>query len=214
MNVYTSSKLKYPLSKKEFDNINNVWNYLSNFSMTYSHLSDYRKHIINKMRKYTIDELYIYETIANKLLWNLRSETFKYFGNTMMTAAGVGTMELCSENISRVKCMKSYMRSFVNKEIVIDSEKIYWKLPEGSSIILGSNDFNLKTGVAFLSKDIYEMTMENPKLILQVNTPDTWYQVDYAFPNINLCRPCKVSKNKIKKYYFAKNEKYWFKLIK
>lgn len=214
MNVYTSSKLRYPLSMKEYDSIDRVWNYLSNFSMTYQHPSDYRKHIINSMNKYTIDELYTYETIANKLLWNLRWKTFKQFNNNMLSAAGVEIMDMCADNINKIKCMKSYMRSFVNKTIVIDGDKIYWKLPEGSSVILNSNDFNLRTGIVFLSRNLYENVMNNPKKILNVETPETYYQVDYAFPNINLCIFCNISRSKIRRFYFAKDEKYWFKLLK
>ena len=71
-NIYQDKVLKYPLTKNEYDNINKVWDFMKIFRKKFIHLSYFRNYVINKMKEYTVEEFYLYESILNKMFWNLR----------------------------------------------------------------------------------------------------------------------------------------------
>ena len=73
MNIYNSKNLKYKFDKDELGLIDDTWQFLTFFNKKFIFISDMRRYIINKIRKrYTPDEFFKFETIANKLFWNLR----------------------------------------------------------------------------------------------------------------------------------------------
>ena len=71
-NIYQDKILKYSLTKDEYHNIEKAWKFLKIFKKKFMLLSDFRKYVIKKARIYTIEEFYLYESILNKLFWNLR----------------------------------------------------------------------------------------------------------------------------------------------
>jgi len=75
-NIYQDKILKYPLTDSEYNNINNVWDFVKIFGKKFISLSYFREYVIKKTKKYTIEEFYLYESILNKMFWNLRWLSF------------------------------------------------------------------------------------------------------------------------------------------
>ncbi len=77
-NIYTDPILKYPLTSDEYKEIDKVWTFLEIFNSKYVFISDYRAHLLKRIRKLygTPEEFLRYELIANKLFWNLRFIVF------------------------------------------------------------------------------------------------------------------------------------------
>lgn len=135
------------------------------------------------------------------------------------------------KKINQNKLMEiNYYRSFINKLLIVDNDKkiIHIKEMEGSSDIFSKNYFNLLSFTIFIKRKLYEKVMRNPFIIVKnrLKIPKYYHQMDYGFPNLNLCtysfgdKKCKL--NRIKKmYYYENNNKnnknkkdnYWFKLI-
>nr|QBK88803.1 MAG: hypothetical protein LCMiAC01_04850 [Mimivirus LCMiAC01] len=195
-NIYQSKFLKYPLTDNEYKNINNVWKFLKIFKKKYLFLANYRKYVINNIRNtYTIDEFYMYESILNKIFWNLRwlvfplvhninlseSEYQKIIMNNYDNATSIPqSLLLCKfekykndddlENklySNDVYTSGNYYRSFINKLIIIDKKnKILISKPlEGSSNIFAKNYFNLLTITILFNKKLYKKIMTGPYLL-------------------------------------------------
>lgn len=223
-NIYNNTELKYPLTPDEIKHIESVWKFIKIFNKHFLYIADYRDYLIKKInKKYTIDEFYLYETIANKLLWNLRVILLPYFTKTSLChqIKYTNTNEL-DEKIKKAEAyLGTYYRSFINKLIIVDKKdhSIYYKKMEGSSSIFHQNKFNLLTMYVFLNRELYEKVMQNPiiyKEYIEI-LPEYYYQYDYGFPNINLCI-YKIGidddrQYRIKKMYYEKNPENWVRLI-
>ncbi len=254
-NIYTNKILKYPLTNNEYNNIDKVWNFLLLFKNKYIYLKDYRKYIIKTIKKqYTVDEFYLYETITNKLFWNLRwmiyplymyhnmsnKEYIKFIKNNYDDKSHI------PHSILQCKVQKyidnedmdnklfnndtyinsTYYNSFINKLIIVDKVKkiIISKQLEGSSNIFSKNYFNLLTMTILFNRKLYEHIMKSPYKLISKHFIDRlldhthYYQLDYGFPNLNMCVYTFGTKedriNRIKKMYYRKTPtKYWKKLI-
>jgi hypothetical protein len=211
-------ELKYPLNQAEQDILEEVWDFINIFSKQYVFISDYRKYIINTIRnKYTPEQFLLYESIANKLFWNLRwllyplwldediTET-KYTEIIKNNYGGLKELPhillLCKstkfydekhlhELVRNVLLSTTYYRSFVNKIVIIDRKNsiVHTKPFEGSSDIFSKNYFNLLTMSILFDRKLYEATMRNPYEIKNKNIElsQFYYQYDYGFPNLNYC---------------------------
>jgi hypothetical protein len=194
-NIYQSKLLKYPLTDDEFANIEGVWKFMNKFKKVFVFISDYRNYIIKSIRKkYTIEEFFFYESILNKLFWNLRWLLFPLFENEDMSQEGYDKyiknnydqhkelpyfLSLChkihyqnfedlEEKLkSRPILQNNFYRSFINKLIIVDkvNKIIYSKEMEGSSNIFSKNYFNLFTFSILFERELYEQIVTNPFLV-------------------------------------------------
>lgn len=222
--IYLDKSLNYPLDKLEYENIDKAWKFLKNFRKPYVHVTDYRNYLVKKInKKYNIDEFYTYETIINKLFWNLREKIKEFYDNTECQSVTYDNSNLDHKLGQIVEKLGTYYRSFINKLIIIDknNKKIYYKKMEGSSNIFNnSNNFNLLTLDILFNRELYEDVMGNPidkKKIQSISLPKYYYQLDYGFPNLNCCQySIGTSENKIEriqKMYYNGNYDYWYKLL-
>lgn len=248
-NIYQDKILKYPLSDDELKLIDKVWEFSELFNFRTLYVSSYRKKIIKKItKKYTPSEFLIYENILDKLFWNLRWIIFplwifdgaiseKNYDAFIKNNYGQykeipNSLLLCEktyydnnnqlEKIINKFLTGTYLRSFINKIIIIDTKNklIYLKPIECSSNIFSKNYFNLYTSTISSSRKLYEKTMTYPykEGTHPVQLPDFYYESDYAFPNINYC-VYNIDNNetrleKIKKMYFDTGAvKNWYKLF-
>lgn len=206
---------KYPLSKQEENKMDKVWEFIKIFRKPYIYITDYRNYLIKKIRKkYTPEEFQLYESIANKLLWNLRwviaplvvnSKLFREEYNNQLksqieiplsllkcTKIPYTTSEDLDKKLKNPDLyMNNYYSSFINKIIMVDENNhiIYHKLMEGSSHIFDKNKFNLLTFTILFNKKLYMEIMRDPYEIKNkdIELSEYYYQYDYGFPNLNLC---------------------------
>ena len=228
-NIYNNPIFKYPLSSDEIIHLDEVWKFIKVFNKPFLYLNEYRNYLIKKInKKYSLEEFYLYETIANKLLWNLRWILVEHFSTKSMEEVSkcrqmkYSNSSDLDEKIRKIEnYLGNYYRSFINKLIIVNQKDhtIYYKKMEGSSNIFNHNKFNLLTMYIFMNRKLYERMIQDTKECKEIvdNLPEYYYQYDYGFPNINLC--CyKIGidddrKYKIKKMYYEKNPENWVKII-
>lgn len=223
--IYNGKDLLYPLTKSEYEQLDDVWNFINNFKFLTHSLHNYRSKLIDNIKnKYTGEEFLNLELITEKIFWNLRDKTYTFFltegqkdiNDIVQLKEGKSYNDLLD-----VMYKDNFYRSFINKLILIDDvdNKYYYKKIEGSFEIFNKNKFNLYTSVVLFNRNLYELIMRNPEKILNINTPKYYYEFDYAFPNLNFGKPFIQTKEyrikRINKMYYDKDaEKNWFKLLK
>ena len=215
-NIYMNANLKYPISDKEYKNIDKVWELINIYNKLFVSVTDQRNYLIKNIRKkYTLDDFYYLESIIDKLFWNLRWIVFPLFIHTELSKSEYdliinktyeeipNELLLCDkikyiDNVDLDKKIKdisldsdTYYRSFINKILIIDDENklIYHKKMEGSSTIFSKNLFNLYTMTVLLNRNLYEKVIEDPfnSQKLDIELSHYYYQYDYGFPNLNYC---------------------------
>ncbi|QKF94293.1 hypothetical protein QKU48_gp0835 [Fadolivirus algeromassiliense] len=194
-NIYNNNLLKYPLDSNEIKNIDKVWKLINIFKKPYIYVTEYRKYLVKQIRKnYTIDEFYEYESIINKLLWNLRWLIFPLFVNDKMSKLeyvdliknNYGDYLTIPKNLSLCEVVRYddlndfdnkirniydyldvYYRSFINKLLIVDStdKTIYYKKMDGSSDIFSKNFFNVYCMMVLFDRNLYETVMSDPYMI-------------------------------------------------
>lgn len=214
--IYTSKYLKYPLTSEEYVYIDQIWKFLEIFENTYIFNSDFRHAVISKIRKeYDIEKFYKYESILNKMFWNLRWLLFPLWYNTELTEKEYEEfvknnydnhqqlpdyLLLCEaekfkdENDLDKKLKKNpffestYYRSFINKLVIIDKKNktIFIKPIEGSSHIFGKNYFNLLTMTILFDKELYEEIMTKPYTIKYKHVKLSEFYYEYDYGFPNL----------------------------
>ena len=222
--VYKSDKLKYPLSNKEYDDIDKVWEFINRFNQKYTFLSDYRENIIKEISyNYSVNEFYRYESIASKLVWNLK--TIMDSINKISTGCSHKKFSSDEEKDAIINIFlknNTYYRSGINKAVIVDSRhhKIITRPTEGSSNILSSNKNNAQIGKIFQKRKKYEKIMSDPYNYNydKIKIPEFYYEFDYAYPNLNLSVYKVDSKinqiKRIKDMYFIENcERNWFRIL-
>lgn len=190
--IYRDNILKYPLNDKEYFDLDDVWEFLDIFKREEIFVTDYRKRVIKTInKKYKIDDFYYYESILNKMFWNLRWLIFPMWYKPEMTEEDYNkfikndygktdtiphSLLLCTfEKYTDEKDLRNkldnnqlfqsmYYRSFINKLIIVDKKrKIIMSKPfEGSSHIFSKNYFNLLTMTILFDRSLYEKIMKNP----------------------------------------------------
>jgi hypothetical protein len=215
-NIYTSLKLKYPLSEEEYNQIDNVWSLINIFSKPFLYISDYREYLVKSIKKkYTAEEFGSLEIIIEKIFWNLRWYVFPLFidgkmnkneynkfieNNYNNTTEIPYSLTLCNkihfyDEVDLDKKIKNislnddiYYRSFINKIIIVDNvnKVIYNKKMEGSAEIFSKNIFNLYTLTILLNRNIYESIMHNPYSIINFKLEFSRYYYQYDYGFPNL----------------------------
>lgn len=236
--IYNNIELKYPLKDDEINILKNAWDFYFEFKNDEISLHDYRHKLINKIsQKYLIEDFLKYESIIDKLYWNLQFEIAKLILNkeidtipyslTFVTETNFETdIELA--NIIENKTKTIYYRSFINKLLIIDKnkKKVYTKDQESSISFFSHNYFNLLGASIMSSRELYELIMKNPNILkkMKIPLPSYYYQIDYGFPNFSLCNynindirtkeGLQVRLDRIKKMFYSdKSEKYWFTIL-
>lgn len=227
MNVYVNTNLEYSLLETEYEIIDDVFHFINLFDFLNITLSEHRTNVINNVTKNNISEndFFIYEKIAEKLLWNLKKRT--QFLYPELANCVTCTYDLTHDGLTSV-LNKFYddnsYRSFVNKLVLIDdiNKKVHHRMMEGSAPIFSKNEFNLRLWVSLRDRKIYEEIMNNPIKITKIIIPEYYFNSDYALPNLNFGKPFIQSnefrKERIKKMYYRGDtnecQKNWFKLLK
>ena len=217
--IYIDNNLKYPLTQDEYREINTVWQFMRNFRNKFVDISQYRNYIINKMRcNYTPEEFLWYESIADKLFWNLRHKLKNM--NDGKKSFTVHELKPYTNEYELTNLLKkSHYRSYINKLVLCDrvGKCVYIKEMEGSSDIFMKDHFNLLTMTILLSRKLYENTMGNSINKNRIKLPEYYHQLDYAFPNINCCvyniGDEKLRIKRITKMYYGKDDRNWYKII-
>ena len=192
----------YPLNKKEQSNINEFWEFIDIFinilPKDYSMYSVFEYN--NQLRiaiksKYTVDEFYFYEKILNKLLFNL---LFRY-------KIKYEHIDDCSFvfNLSQIDA-----HSYSSKLLLFNEKtKTLFYMPHYTHIEKHQTKlYNLIQ--CLTNRQLYEISMKLTKyedLIKEINkykNYNTYYPLDYPFPNVNLL------------FYNENNKKTWIKNIK
>lgn len=191
-NIYQNKNLLFPLNDNEIKIIDDVWNFIENFSFGFIILSEYRNKLIKNIKKiYLIDDFYIFESIAEKLFWNLKSKfqiTIEY------DTYDIKQLDIVKERIKE----DNYYRSFINKIINFDynNNKIYYKKMEGSAYLFSKNKINYYLSKIFFNRKLYESQIQEKSFDKIDQNEHIYYQLDYCFPNINLCKPFLYEKSK------------------
>lgn len=219
--VYIDDKLKYKLSDSEYRDINKVWKFLKPFGKQFVYVTDRRNYLLKKLGRYSLEEFYYYECIADKLLWNLRDRLERYFDKGLSECRVIEYSNSADldDKVKKIE-LDSYYRSFINKLIMVDSKKklIYSKKMEASPDIFSKNSFNLVSMMVLLDRNVYENVMLDISNYKEyIIDAEYYYQYDYGFPNLNCCvynfGDVDIRKYRIKKLYYSKDAKNWFKLI-
>lgn len=214
--------VKYPLTTKQNKELKSVWKFIEYFSKIEGMSNDwfsrngtifgpfhYRNYIINLIKK-NINEnkFYEYEKIINKLYWNLKYKLMQYVEND--------TTQYHITNHQNILEISS--RSNLNSYLQYNEKDNQWyfldKLSELDNICMN------------IMRDVnkYSYYLKNPSNIKdynKTNNLDTYYNFNYAFPNINPIFYNKNSKSywikKINLMYFHENDnkidENWYKLI-
>ena len=192
----------YPLNKKEQSNIDKFWEFIDIFinilPKDYSMYSIYNYNIELRTvikSKYNVDEFYFYEKILNKLLFNLLFRykiKYEHIDNSAFVF-----------NLSQING-----HSYSNK-LLLFNEKSNTLLYMPHYIYIKKYQSKLYNLIQCLTnKKLYEISMKlinYEDLIKEINKYkiyDTYYPLDYPFPNVNLL------------FYNENNKKTWIKNIK
>jgi hypothetical protein len=224
LRIYNDGLLAYPLKYDECANLAEVWEFIENFTIPTCTLHGYRTTLIETVRqKYTPYQFYNLELLTEKLFWNLRYKTYRFFADNDRTPIDnlLGLKEGQYESLLQDMYNDNSYRSFINKLILIDdvNNKCYYKKMEGSADIFNKNRFNLYTGTVLFNRHLYETVMSDPEKIINIHVPTNYYEHDYAFPNLNNGKPFMQSPEyrmkRIRKMYYDVNaESNWYKLLK
>lgn len=215
--IYNRNNLSYPLADDEIKILDDVWDFIEGFKLGFVTLFQYRNTLINNIKKkYNIDEFIKLESIAEKIFWNLKSKFKKEISSeNEYEIYDWNDFNKIKENLEN----DNYYRSFINKLVNFDYEnkKIYYKKMEGSPYIFKGNKMNEYLYVIFFDRILYEKVMHDGN-IEEINLPNIYYQLDYCFPNLNLCKPFLYGKfNRIKRaqqmYYDKNSETNWYSLF-
>jgi len=214
---YKSQYFRYKLDDKELNLIDKTWDFIELFTKRFLFLEDYRDYIIKKIRKkYTPEEFYQLETIANKLFWNMRWMLYPFWKNQRISKSeydgliksNFGDKEklpqfltLCNHKtyrndedlFNKIDSLKmsyagSFYRSFINKIFVVDTDEkiIYHKPMEGSAMIFSKNYFNLLTSHLMMNRSLYEKVLNDPFQIRRINVPISEYYQQFDYGFPNL----------------------------
>lgn len=209
---------KYLLTVNQNKELNNVWKFILYFSNPKGisknwwekngkmfGVYEYRKYIINMIKKnISENDFYQYEKIINKLYWNLKYALMPYVKNNKSKYKIHSNKEVLE--------IKS--GSYINSYLQYNEKDNKWYFVKNLSKL----DIICMNIMRDRKKYLYYL--KNPSSIedySKKNDLDTYYYLNYAFPNVNPLFYNKNSKSywmkKIHLMYYEKDDKNWYKLI-
>ena len=228
--------MRYIFTKKENENMDGAWKLLEilTFNIKYITIYNFRNYIIKYVSEnYSIEQFFLYETIIDKLYWNLQYEIAQLLlnisnNNDINNINNINeipySLTLCykykideidiNKKIDEYKKENNYYKSFVNKLIIIDKQKkiLYLKEQEGTPKFMLNNYFNLLGSSIIINRPLYERIINNPSILRHMKIPMSqfYYEIDYAFPNFSLCEyninDRKERTERIRKMYYIFND--------
>ena len=209
--------LPYPLVKEEIDKLDDYWKFISIFNdlaiKSFS-VFDFRKNIIKIIKKkYSADEFYFYETILNKLLWNL----MKIYGVNVYKNRDDSQINYAFD-IMNNSCINKQIMIYKNYQVIFPYYKIFL------SMIDKNKNLKILNKILYVikKKELYYKVIANKEYINKIvikedPNEDFYYPPDYPFPNVNLVSYNNSDKKqwikRIKAYYYSKGDSNWYKLI-
>jgi len=205
------------------DEKNKAWDFLNNFIQIENLSNDwyargndifapfhYRALIIDRIRnKYSSEEFYVYETLVNRLYWNLKNALWPHVCDNLTKYNLVDELTITHGN--------SAMNSYTHFN---ENDHKYYKLDGISN--LDEICMNI-----MMDRKKYDMYIAHPESIDDSCCDDDqlylYYYMNYPFPNAN---PMFYNENnksiwleKINKMYYhdkenTRRDEYWYKLIK
>ena len=193
----------YELNDKEKELLDSTWNFIDNFRISAISKNEYRKNIINILKnKYSIEEFNKYETITEKLYWNM----FDILTKKLDMSNFNEKVYLSRDSNIKEKLLSrtSLGETTVKKAFVKNLYK--YDYPNDIDIIMYSTMINRSVyDTIILNKDSITLDYLND-LIEPYTNP---VEFDYGFPNLNTIKPFVFSEKErydnIKKYYYDDN---------
>lgn len=189
--AYVNNKNNYNLTEKELCILDNVWELINEFRMTYISRNKYRKNLIERIQnKYSIDEVYTLEMIVEKMYWNLVDKIkldFDLHSNIR---------EKYKFDLQRIR-NKILQRNKFSKESNVRKSYVY---DENENKLLYKynypDDFDLIISSIITNRSAYETIMSNQINIinLEINPYENIVEFDYGFPNLNTLKEFALSK--------------------
>ena len=192
----------------------------------------YREYIIKYIsKKYTISEFYKYEKMLNKILWYLIDLTKCDVTKIIEINKTKDIKDIVADNtmswITKVNdVVEENSMSYINKKYMyneLDKYYYYSKYYTEHKKIKDNKNDNYekykKILYLILNKNIFYKIIEGQIKFndIEKKLPILLYPYDYPFPNVTFYFRNTNSKkrcvNRIKKYYYAENNKYWYKRI-
>lgn len=180
------------------------------FSKQFVFLTDYRKYLREIIQqKYTPEQFLELENQVEDIWWKIKNVLQKKYYNE-----NEYSIHKSRESIK----LTNYYRSFINKLIMYDSQNAsyYVKDMEGSSEIFTKNYLNLACFIVLYDIELLTKVLNND-INFDINFDVYYVAKDYGFPNLNTCKQCLFTQeeklDRIKKYYYEDDNKYWYKLI-
>ena len=214
---------KLSLTSDEIQVLDSAWDFCELFLIDTFCPEKFRMQLINKIRKtYTIQEFFTYELIIEKLFWKLRHRTETYFTKNRIKMIDETSYSLIAMN--KLLDHDGYKNCFINKLVMWDDRKYvyHYKKMEGSMTMFPKPNsrtlFNLVTMFIMFDRKLYREIIDKPSLITDVVVHGNFFELDFAFPNLNLMQYRLGSDaqrtDRIKKMYYAKDAPdNWYKLI-
>jgi len=198
--------MKFKLSKTELLKLDDYWEFIDLFNDISTSVYDYRRSLIKRVgKKYTIEEFFSFETILNKLLWNL----MEFFG-----------VSLSHKDVKPVFKIKSGS-SYINKQIMVFGDRVLL-FPQYSTLHTDRSvpETLFKILHVLMKRELYENVLEDEEYIHKIKIKKTdkfYYPHDYPFPNVNLIEYNTQKKEiwlrRIKAYYYSGDDSQWYNLI-
>ncbi len=189
------------LTEEEKRIIDKYWEFIEDIKQTEFTKHNYRKKIIKLIRgKYTPEEFYLYEKIAEKLYLKEIKDL------DSLNKQNIEAYEDKEPALRRVK-NNNYYRSEINKYIIEEDNQ--YKITTEPQLY-----FSTRMNEIMTNREVYE-EKKKPKTS---DKEKTNFNFIYVFPNINYLGIVNKSKDdrikKIKKYYYEDDsEKNWFNLF-
>lgn len=218
MNPYNNIHIFHSLSKEEIFQIDNVWNFINNFQSVSLTKSSYVKNTINKIKQlYSIKDFFIYETITEKIYWNL----FNVIVNK------VHIYETIKENkqINQFQLLHKLLKNSLIGKSSVKKAFVYNKKHKSYMYKYNyPNDLDLLLFRIMSNRSTYETILSNANITLDEindltkNITLSFIEFDYPFPNLNTVKPFVYSSKErlynINKFYYTDNAlQNWFSVF-
>lgn len=212
-NPYNNKYIFKILSNHEIYLIDKVWKFINSFKEEVLTKSEYISLIINKIKfNYSAIDFFIYETIVEKMYWNLFYVIVDkvYVGDKIKENFKITQTQVFRNLLKNSLIGKSSLRKAFVHNKKHHSYMYKYDYPNTLDLIL----FQIMS-----NRSTYETILSNPDLTLdEINSLVEPYQseieFDYPFPNLNTIKPFVYSSKErlsnIKKYYYSTNsEQFW-----